>query len=389
MSYPRSYRSAFTLIELLVVIAIIAVLAVVVVVSLNPVELLRQSRDSNRLADLATIQEAIGLYNTDVGGTLGTASTTYLSIADPSATSTAGDQCQGLNLASLPSSTPYQCSASSSFRGTSGTGWLPVSLKSISAGSPIGSLPVDPVNQTSSGFFYTYSSNGSQYEATALMESQRYKAPLATSPPLTLYPNVDAVGSNLALSNLYSASGLVGYWNFDEGSGSSTLDQSGNGNTGNWSGASGGTNNTHYVGGKVGSWAGTFNGNNNYINVGSLNNLAGNSETISFWANTNSITNFAAYVDSSLNGSASGIRFFVGFDNNLFYVFIGNGTTYQTLFNITNPLPLSTWAHYAVTLNGSNSILYINGSQFSSATATLTLASGNYEIGTGFNGLLM
>jgi prepilin-type N-terminal cleavage/methylation domain-containing protein len=63
-----SSRKAFTLIELLVVIAIIAILAVVVVLTLNPAELLRQSRDSNRLFDLATIINAINIYNTDQGG---------------------------------------------------------------------------------------------------------------------------------------------------------------------------------------------------------------------------------------------------------------------------------------------------------------------------------
>ena len=45
----------FTLIELLVVIAIIAVLAAVVVIVLNPLELMRRSRDSTRLADLEGI----------------------------------------------------------------------------------------------------------------------------------------------------------------------------------------------------------------------------------------------------------------------------------------------------------------------------------------------
>jgi prepilin-type N-terminal cleavage/methylation domain-containing protein len=52
---PRTSRSAFTLIELLVVIAIIGMLAVVVILTLNPVELFRQARDSNRLSDLATL----------------------------------------------------------------------------------------------------------------------------------------------------------------------------------------------------------------------------------------------------------------------------------------------------------------------------------------------
>ena len=53
-------KKGFTLIEFLVVIAIIAILAVVVVLTLNPAELLRQARDSNRVSDFATFKSAIG-----------------------------------------------------------------------------------------------------------------------------------------------------------------------------------------------------------------------------------------------------------------------------------------------------------------------------------------
>src|SRR6185437_16819322 len=62
-------RKGFTLIELLVVIAIIAILAVVVVLTLNPAELLRQARDSNRTSDFATLKSALGLYGADVSTT--------------------------------------------------------------------------------------------------------------------------------------------------------------------------------------------------------------------------------------------------------------------------------------------------------------------------------
>ena len=54
LSFHNSPKKGFTLIELLIVIAIIAILAVVVVLVLNPAELLRQSRDSQRLSDIST-----------------------------------------------------------------------------------------------------------------------------------------------------------------------------------------------------------------------------------------------------------------------------------------------------------------------------------------------
>ena len=59
-------------------------LSVVVILTLNPAELLRQSRDANRLSDLTTMNSAINLYNTDQSGTptysLGTPSTTSAAI---------------------------------------------------------------------------------------------------------------------------------------------------------------------------------------------------------------------------------------------------------------------------------------------------------------------
>ena len=234
-NYPR--KSAFTLIELLVVIAIIAVLAVVVILVLSPGQLLLQARDSNRFSDLANIEDAMNLYLADAGSngtpSLGSASTTYVSIPDPSATSTAGDQCQGLGLPALASGYVYHCAASSTWRSMNGTGWIPVNFQGMSQGAPFGQLPSDPVNQTSTGLFYTYQANGNQFEATAILESQKYKSQLAQSPLLSYYPEVVAQGSSLALSALYNSSGLVGYWSLDEGTGTTVYDTTGSGNNGN------------------------------------------------------------------------------------------------------------------------------------------------------------
>jgi len=66
-------QKGFTLIELLIVIAIIAILAVVVTLTLNPAELLRRSRDSQRISDFATLNRAVSYY-------LATTASTTLSI---------------------------------------------------------------------------------------------------------------------------------------------------------------------------------------------------------------------------------------------------------------------------------------------------------------------
>lgn len=63
-----------------------------------------------------------------------------------------------------------------------------------------------------------------------------------------------------------STNGLVGYWNFDEGSGIIAHDISGNGNNGTITGAA-------WTVGKVGSGALQFDGNNNVVTVPSSNSL--------------------------------------------------------------------------------------------------------------------
>jgi prepilin-type N-terminal cleavage/methylation domain-containing protein len=160
-------RSSFTLIELLVVLAIVAILSVVVIVTLNPAELLRQSRDSNRLSDLSTLNSALGDYNVDVGGSMGNPNTIYVSIPDTSSV------CVNLGLPTLPSGWNYGCVTATSTRRTDGTGWIPVNFQSITFSSPISALPTDPTNTTSSGMYYTYLTGGSWKLSAMSLEAQK------------------------------------------------------------------------------------------------------------------------------------------------------------------------------------------------------------------------
>ena len=177
----RKNQKGFTLIELLVVIAIIAVLAVVVVLTLNPAELLRQARDSNRLSDFATMKSAIALYQTDVttstllgtstwiylatpnGSPLATATTTYWATSTQGSWGLAG----GETILSTTTS-----------RVITGLGWLPINFNAISSGAPISSLPQDPSDNyggTSSTLYaYIFVTNGSTYKLITRMESIKY-----------------------------------------------------------------------------------------------------------------------------------------------------------------------------------------------------------------------
>lgn len=185
----------FTLIELLVVIAIVAILAVVVIITLNPAALLQQSRDSNRLSDVGTLTSAMNLYGSEnVGnGSLGTPGVLYISIPDPTATTTAGTNCAGVGL-----SGNYHCAASSTYRAVNGNGWVPVNLTNLNIQPPLPVLPVDPTNTTSSGEYYEYETNGTSWEFAAYPESQKYSSQAANF----------AKGSSQSLIVLGSSAGI-------------------------------------------------------------------------------------------------------------------------------------------------------------------------------------
>jgi prepilin-type N-terminal cleavage/methylation domain-containing protein len=156
-------EKGFTLIELLVVIGIIAILAVVVILTINPAELLRQARDSSRISDLGTLKAALSLYLADVNSPV--LSPSYSNCYQSNSTA-AGGGCSVF--------ASGQTAVASSSRKVNSTGWVPVDFTKMSSGAPIGTLPVDPVNDTT--HYYAYAASSSLvFVIDAFMESTRYK----------------------------------------------------------------------------------------------------------------------------------------------------------------------------------------------------------------------
>ncbi len=167
-------KDGFTLIELLVVIAIIAILAVVVVLTLNPGELLKQSRDSNRLSDLGTLKTAISFYLQDnrmpnlASSTAGYTGC-YLSTSAGNGTSTS--KCGVFAGGGI---TTNVSTTSALYRKVDATGWVPVNLSSVSFGTPLGALPIDPLNSANYYYAYAASSSNNMFELNAWIESTKY-----------------------------------------------------------------------------------------------------------------------------------------------------------------------------------------------------------------------
>lgn len=176
MKAIRSSQKGFTLIELLVVIAIIAILSVVVILTLNPAELLRQTRDSNRISDLSVTKSAISFYLTSVTSPyVGTSSVCYV---DASGTAANGVTV-GTSTCTAWFQTAYTGTASTTIlksRNVDGTGWIPIPFNAITpGGSPIANEPIDPVNNDGIHFYsYVGASTSTLYKMAARMESQKY-----------------------------------------------------------------------------------------------------------------------------------------------------------------------------------------------------------------------
>jgi len=340
MDTNKNLRS-FTLIELLVVLALVAILSVVVILTLNPAELIKQARDSNRLSDLTTINTALNLFSADVtSGFMGTSTVVYVSIPD-----NASSACGSLGLPALPTGYNYNCVPTANLRNTDGTGWIPVNFQRISSNSPISQLPIDPQNTTSTKY-YTYVTGGSWQLATK-MESAKYQATTYSSGGAD--PSIYTIGNNLSLAPFVG--GLVGWWNFEEGPNATSTDYSGFGNGGTWNGTS--TQSQHYIAGRVGRYAGYFNGSSDYINIGTGQGIFNNATEMSycFWANP--YAGRAQFISR-----ARPIGIFSGSTD--LYVYYWNSS--NVMFSMHKGLhDINSWSHYCFVTIPDKISFYKNG----------------------------
>jgi len=353
----------FTLLELLLVIAILAILGLIVVLLMNPVELMRQARDSNRLSDLSTIDRALSIMEADATPiSFGQPFTVYISVPDMAATTTAGTNCSGMGLSNLPSGWSYHCAASSTYKTVNGSGWIPVDFSSATFNSPISLLPTDPNNSTSSSLYYTYITGGS-WSLTALLESQKYRQNTAISDG-GYDPERVEKGSDLTLWK--NALALMGYWKLDENGGTQAGDSSGNGNSGAISGSS-------WVSGKSGS-ALSFDGIDDWVNLGQ-NIVPSTTITVAVWAKVMgtgeqlTVGRFGYWT-----GSAGDISYWIKPIPSSNVLRMGVNDWGQDLEISLPGWSWNNWHHYAFTWDATSSVIhgYVDGIEVASTTYAAT-----------------
>lgn len=307
----------FTLLELLIVIAILATLATIVVLVINPVEYLKQSRDAKRIAEMVALNKALNLAEFENVALGGASTTVFTSLLD-----TASSTCGTLGLPTLPAGYQYHCvTVTTDLRKTDGTGWIPVNMGSITGGSPLATLPVDPINDATK--FYTYIPGGS-FALSATLESEKFMKESGNKDSGTNPAKIEK-GSNLKL--LTNAEGLAGYWPFDEDSGTVAMDASGNGNTGVVGGAT-------IASGKIGNGR-VFDGVGDTISIANeiltVSKIRESGVTYSIWVKPNNVniaqvvfgqrpTNgYSDQASGGINIKADGSARMVAYDNGVAY----------------------------------------------------------------------
>ena len=351
--------------------------------------MLRQARDSTRMGNIGTLHRTLSMFQIDrPGDSMGFPNRIHVSIPSDSPT------CDNLGLPTPPPGWSYRCVSAANLRNIDNTGWIPIDFTVMPRGSPLASLPIDPVNTVASSNFYVFVTDGRTWTLASLMESERH-APAAARDGGTDAARFEA-GTNLSLWT--SASGLVGYWSFD-GTGSiannqiaGLRDESGRGNHGTASNAN--ATGMAFVPGRVGN-AVTFDGVDDFVNVphsASLNITS--AITIEAWINSRDFANrmHDRWIVGKRTDSwaLSGYIFLFGWMRDFYWTLggIAGGVAHVGEF------PLNTWHHLVGTFDGTHLRLYINGIMISAVISANPFTSNFEPVRIGgqghhsFNGLI-
>ncbi|HUS26337.1 MAG TPA: LamG-like jellyroll fold domain-containing protein [Nevskiaceae bacterium] len=180
---------------------------------------------------------------------------------------------------------------------------------------------------------------------------------------------VTTASVTVTVQNIINLTGLVASYNFDEGSGTTLTDRTGNSHAGTISGATWSTT------GKYGK-ALSFDGTNDWVTVADANDLdLTNAMTFEAWVKPSSVTSWrTVLMKEKSGGMAYGLYAASGNSKASFY---GNVTS-DVAANGTANTSTTAWTHLAGTYDGANLRLYVNGT----LVATKAL-SGNLATTTG------
>lgn len=300
--YGAHHRSGFTLIELLIVIGIIGTLASVTIVAINPNKQLGAAKDAARLSAIKELQNALSQYVIDNGSF-----PTGVSAANPKAIckqGVVGDAtCITLDSALIP--------------------------KYLSG------IPQDSAETHA---------NYSGYMVTVLSGRPKVMAPY--------------------LGNNTITNGLIGYWKFDEGTGTAVADYAENGNTGTLA------NGPTWTSGKLGGalqFVSTL--PTMTVPFNSIFDLGTGDFSISLWVKTSTAVYQSLFMRNALLNN-DGVYIYVNQTDGATRTWVAG-----TPFNGTTSFTTGNWAHIAIVRSQGIVTHYVNGVAAGSISAPDTISS--------------
>jgi hypothetical protein len=170
--------------------------------------------------------------------------------------------------------------------------------------------------------------------------------------------------------------GLAGYWNLDQGAGTTVIDNSGNGNIGIFGGS------PVWTGGKTGG-ALSFDGVDDFVDAGNDPMLSpSNAITLSAWVNLKS-TSGTYMIVSKYNVSA---QYFLRVNSGRVRFNVNTGGVLSGPPDSTVVLAPNTWYHITATYDGSQAKVYINGVQNTAVAKTGTMVNNGVHVNIGRQG---
>ena len=344
-------KSGFTLLEILLVVGIIAILAGIVIVAINPSKQLATARNLQRTIALREINKAMQQYYID---------NFYYPTSTPTTTLT--EICD-------TGSNPYPAS-----------GVTCTNLVNLSALVPnyLPAIPVDP-----SGASSTLSFIPKAYAATGgtgykVMKSTTNQTVLTA--PLAELSQFIAIGTTSSSGVAAMPSGLIAHYLMNDNLGTTNVLD----NKGGYNGTA--QQNTSVIStssGKIGGALG-FNGTSDWIGISNAPSVT--NYTIAAWFNFNSydsapiLWRLNVYNSDATGGHMFGVGHWGRTGKWTFASYggpDGNGPD--------DTIALQTWYHTAITYNGSQMVLYVNGAPAYTYTPSYSFRTAEHTFKIGVN----
>ncbi len=176
---------------------------------------------------------------------------------------------------------------------------------------------------------------------------------------------------------VFAGDELVGVWSFDEGSGVTANDASGNSNDGSLIN----TDATIWIVGKTG-YGLSLDGTDDYVNCGNadaLNCTENNEFTISCWIRPTTLSKSQGIIGKYSSFAASPYSILMLSDGRCEIV-IGNGTNYGLIYISSSYFTVGQWTHLVITYDGSVLKGYVNGTLRASQQFDYTLSANSADL---------